>query len=254
MTFHGTLAALNAALATASYAGAADYNGSAQVSFSVTDGFGGVVATGSGSATSDSKTVNVTVTAVNDPVSASAGDPDARRGRLGGDQRARDAESMRRSRRAASRGDAGRHARDGVAVLARRPDLHGRRRHRRREHDLPRHARGAQRGAGHGELRRRGRLQRLGAGLVERHRQFGGVVATGSGSATSDSKDVAVTVTAVNDPVGASAPATLTLAEDASAAISGLSIADATRRLRRTASRGDARPRTGRCRCPRSPA
>ena len=126
MTFHGTLAALNAALATASYAGAADYNGSAQVSFSVTDGFGATVATGSGSATSDSRTVNVTVTAVNDPVSASA--PATLT--LAEDASAAIRVCRSRCRRDAGpewrlRGDTRSDARDGVAVLDRRPDLHG---------------------------------------------------------------------------------------------------------------------------------
>ena len=72
LTFHGTLSAINTALATASYAGSANYNGSDTIAFSVTDTFGGVVATGTGAATSDSKNVSVTVTAVNDPVTASA--------------------------------------------------------------------------------------------------------------------------------------------------------------------------------------
>ncbi len=66
MTFHGTLSAINTALATANYKGNANYNGSDTVAFSVTDTFGGVVATGTGSATSDSKNIAVTVTSVND--------------------------------------------------------------------------------------------------------------------------------------------------------------------------------------------
>ncbi|HEY1604435.1 MAG TPA: hypothetical protein VGF77_02435, partial [Allosphingosinicella sp.] len=70
MTFHGTLADINNALATASYAGNANYNGSDQVSLHVTDTFGGIVATGSGAATSDTENVAVTVNAVNDPVTA----------------------------------------------------------------------------------------------------------------------------------------------------------------------------------------
>jgi CSLREA domain-containing protein len=66
MTFHGTLANINNALATAKYTPTANYNGSAQITLGVTDIFAGIVATGSGSSTSDSKTVNVTVTAVAD--------------------------------------------------------------------------------------------------------------------------------------------------------------------------------------------
>jgi len=66
MTFHGTLADINTALATAKYTPDANYNGSAQISFSATDGFGGTVATGTGTATTDSKNVAVTVNSVND--------------------------------------------------------------------------------------------------------------------------------------------------------------------------------------------
>ena len=72
MTFHGTLAAINTALATASYTPAANYNGSATITLDVTDTFGGIVATGTGAATNDSDVVNVTVSAVNDPVTTNA--------------------------------------------------------------------------------------------------------------------------------------------------------------------------------------
>ena len=48
MTFTGTLADINTALATASYAGDANYNGSDTIGFSVTDLVNGVVATGTG--------------------------------------------------------------------------------------------------------------------------------------------------------------------------------------------------------------
>jgi Ca2+-binding RTX toxin-like protein len=74
MTFHGTLAAINTALATAKFTPDANYNGSAQITLQVTDTFGGVVATGTGSATSDTDTVAVTVTSVNDaPEGADSG-------------------------------------------------------------------------------------------------------------------------------------------------------------------------------------
>ena len=55
------------------------------------------------------------------------------------------------------------------------------------------------------------------------------MVATGTGAATSDSKTVNVTVTAVNDPVTASAPAigNLHSPRTASVAVTGLSISDA---------------------------
>src|SRR5204863_100470 len=56
--------------------------------------------------------------------------------------------------------------------------------------------------------------------------QFNNVVATGSGPATSDSKSISVTVNAVNDPLTASAPATATVTEDSSVAVSGLLISD----------------------------
>ncbi|HEX2763965.1 MAG TPA: Ig-like domain-containing protein [Allosphingosinicella sp.] len=66
MTFHGTLAAINTALATAKYTPDANYNGAAAIQISATDTFGAVVATGTGSATNDTDTVAVTVTSVND--------------------------------------------------------------------------------------------------------------------------------------------------------------------------------------------
>lgn len=66
MTFHGTLADINTALATAKYAPDVNYVGSASISFEATDTFGGVVATGTGSASSDSDLISVTVTNVND--------------------------------------------------------------------------------------------------------------------------------------------------------------------------------------------
>jgi hypothetical protein len=71
MTFHGTLADINTALATAKYTPDANYNGGAQISINATDTFGGIVATGTGSFTSDSDIVAVTVNSVNDaPVGA----------------------------------------------------------------------------------------------------------------------------------------------------------------------------------------
>ena len=53
MTFHGTLADINTALATAKYTPTANYNGAAQIQLQATDTFGGIVATGTGSATAD---------------------------------------------------------------------------------------------------------------------------------------------------------------------------------------------------------
>lgn len=66
MTFHGTLADINTALATAKYSPNANYNGPAQIQLQATDTFGGIVATGTGSATNDSDTIAVTVNSVND--------------------------------------------------------------------------------------------------------------------------------------------------------------------------------------------
>ncbi len=66
MTFHGTLADINTALATAKYSPDSNYNGSAQIGLQVTDTFGGIVATGTGVATNDSDNIAVTVTSVND--------------------------------------------------------------------------------------------------------------------------------------------------------------------------------------------
>ena len=65
MTFHGTLADINTALATAKYTPDAGYSGSASISLQATDSFGGIVATGTGSATNDSDSIDVTVTAIN---------------------------------------------------------------------------------------------------------------------------------------------------------------------------------------------
>ncbi|MGB9366363.1 MAG: FG-GAP-like repeat-containing protein [Xanthobacteraceae bacterium] len=72
MTFHGTLSDINTAVATATYAPNANFNGSDTIVFAVTDTFGGIVATGTGLATSDSDNVAVTVSAVNDPVTSNA--------------------------------------------------------------------------------------------------------------------------------------------------------------------------------------
>ncbi|HEX8663395.1 MAG TPA: Ig-like domain-containing protein, partial [Beijerinckiaceae bacterium] len=72
MTFHGTLSAINTAIATATYAPDANYNGSATITLQANDNFGGIIATGTDTdpnpppGTQDSNTINVTVTAVND--------------------------------------------------------------------------------------------------------------------------------------------------------------------------------------------
>jgi hypothetical protein len=69
MTFHGTLSAINTALATAKYQGNVDYVGSDTISVHATDQFGATVATGTGSATTDDKSISLTVNNVNDPPS-----------------------------------------------------------------------------------------------------------------------------------------------------------------------------------------
>ncbi|HYW14845.1 MAG TPA: tandem-95 repeat protein, partial [Allosphingosinicella sp.] len=66
MSFSGTLADINAALATAKYTPNANYAGPAQIGLTATDSFGGVVATGSGDATADGSVISVTVDQVND--------------------------------------------------------------------------------------------------------------------------------------------------------------------------------------------
>jgi Ca2+-binding RTX toxin-like protein len=80
MTFHGTLADINTALATAKYTPDSNYNGSAQIDLQVTDTFGGIVATGTGSATNDTDSVAVTVNSVNDAPSGANQDSGALEG------------------------------------------------------------------------------------------------------------------------------------------------------------------------------
>ncbi|MBV9929944.1 MAG: tandem-95 repeat protein [Alphaproteobacteria bacterium] len=70
MTFSGKLSDINTALATAHYTPDANYAGGAQVELQVSDQFGAAIATGSGAATNDDKTVAVTVTGVNDAPTA----------------------------------------------------------------------------------------------------------------------------------------------------------------------------------------
>jgi hypothetical protein len=69
MTFHGTLSAINTALATAKYQGDVDYVGSDTIAVHATDQFGAAVATGTGPATTDDKNISLTVSNVNDPPS-----------------------------------------------------------------------------------------------------------------------------------------------------------------------------------------
>lgn len=66
MTFHGTLAAINTALASAKYTPTPDFAGAATITLFATDTFGAVVATGTGAATNDTDVINVTVNDVAD--------------------------------------------------------------------------------------------------------------------------------------------------------------------------------------------
>ena len=172
MTFTGTLSDINTALATASYAPDANYNGSATVDISVTDLVGGVVATGTGAATSDSDSVAVTITAVNDPVTSNApatasGAEDSSIAITG--LSIADVDATLGAQRAVF-GHAVFDPRRADAEHAHGSDVHGRRRRRRRQHDLHRHAVGHQYRARHRQLRARCQLQRLGHGRHFSHR------------------------------------------------------------------------------------
>ncbi len=67
MTFHGTLAAINTALATASYLSNLNYNGSETITLSSTDTFNGPSRPAPAAATNDSHSYIFTVNPVNDP-------------------------------------------------------------------------------------------------------------------------------------------------------------------------------------------
>ena len=150
---------------------------------------------------------------------------------------------MRRWRRRHLFGDAGRHQRHADAGDARRPDLLGRRRrHRRRHHDLHRHARPTS--------TRRWRPRAYASAptstapatvTISVTDDVGGIIATGSGAATSDSDVVNVTVTPANDPVTSNAPATATGGEDTrDRRSSACRSSTSTRRWRRRHLLGDA--------------
>src|SRR5262249_35514642 len=83
MTFHGTLSNIDTDLATATYQGNANFNGTDTIAFSATDLFNGSVATGTGASTSDNRNIGVTVNAVNDapvanPDTGSAGENESK--------------------------------------------------------------------------------------------------------------------------------------------------------------------------------
>lgn len=228
MTFHGTLADINNALASASYASDADYHGSAQVTLDVTDSFDGSVAAGSGSATSDSDSVAVTVTAVNDAVGTSA--PATASGAedvaiavtgvsIADADAALDPSGIYEISLSATHGVLTMSALTGVTFTA--GD-----------------------GSADASMTFNGELSSLNAALAtlsftgdanyngsaqiafQATDSFGGTVASGTGSATSDSDTIALTLTAVNDAVGASAPTSVAVNEDLSVAVTGLSISD----------------------------
>jgi hypothetical protein len=229
MTFHGTLSDINTALATAKYSPNANYNGSAQISLQATDTFGGIVATGSGLATSDSDTINVTVTAVNDPVTGTApanlsatedGGSVAVTGLLISDVDATLAPAGVYSVTLS--------ASQGTLTLSTTTGL---------TFDTGD-------GAADATMTFHGTLSDINTAVATATYApnsnfngsdtivfavtdtFGGIVATGTGLATSDSDNVAVTVSAVNDPVTSNAPANASVVEDVATAITGLSISD----------------------------
>ena len=228
MTFTGTLSDINTALATASYAPDANYNGSATVGISVTDLVGGVVATGTGAATSDSDSVAVTITAVNDPVTSNA--PATASG----------AEDSSIAITGLSIADVDATLAPSGQYSVTLSSTHG----SLTLNTLTGLTFTAGDGAADASMTFTGTLSDINTALATASYApdanyngsatvgisvtdlVGGVVATGTGAATSDSDSVAVTITAVNDPVTSNAPATASGAEDSSIAITGLSIAD----------------------------
>ncbi|MEA3036794.1 MAG: hypothetical protein QOH04_2571 [Sphingomonadales bacterium] len=66
MTFHGTLSAINTALATTKFTSDSNYVGDATLTMTATDNVGGTVATGTGSGTSDTDIVTLHVLNTND--------------------------------------------------------------------------------------------------------------------------------------------------------------------------------------------
>ena len=194
----------------------------------MTDTFGGVVATGTGAATSDSKNVSVTVNAVNDPVTATA----PANSTLAEDSSVAvtglsiadvDATPAPSGIYSVTLG-----ATHGTLTLSTVTGL---------SFDTGD-------GTADATMTFHGTLSAINTALATASYAgvanyngsdtiafsvtdtFGGVLATGTGSATSDSKNIAVTVTAVNDPVTANVPGALSVTEDTPAAVSGLSIAD----------------------------
>ncbi|MGB9365254.1 MAG: hypothetical protein WCE79_04490, partial [Xanthobacteraceae bacterium] len=229
MTFHGTLSSINTALATAKYSPNANYNGSAQITLQATDTFGGIVATGTGSATSDSDTINVTVTAVNDPVTGTA--PANVSATEDGGSVAVTGLSI--ADVDATLAPAGVYsvtlsASQGTLTLSTTTGL---------TFDTGD-------GSADATMTFHGTLSDINTAVATATYApnsnfngsdtivfavtdtFGGIVATGTGLATSDSDNVAVTVSAVNDPVTSNAPATATVDEDVATPIAGLSISD----------------------------
>ena len=229
MTFTGTLANINTALATATYASTLNFNGSATISIAVTDDVGGTIATGLGTATSDSDNINVTVSAANDPVTSTA--PANASG-------AEDAVAIAITGLSiadvdATLAPAGIYsvtlsATNGTLSLTTLTGL----------------SFTAGDGTADATMTFTGSLSDINTALatagyapapnfngsatvsISVTDDVGGTIATGSGVATSDSDNVNVTVTATNDSVTSTAPANAAVVEDVATAITGLSISD----------------------------
>ncbi|HEX5182776.1 MAG TPA: Ig-like domain-containing protein, partial [Allosphingosinicella sp.] len=215
MTFHGTLADINTALATASYAGNANYNGSDQVSLHVTDTFGGIVATGSGPATSDTENVAVTVNAVNDPVTAAVPGPitvneDTPVAVTG--VSISDVDAVLAPAGVYEVTVSATHGALTMTTLAGLTFTAG---DGTADATMTFHGTLSAINAALATLGYTGDSNYNGSDTIDVHvtDTFGGIVATGSGAATSDDQSIAVTVTSVNDaPV--TADNTVTTAED----------------------------------------
>jgi hypothetical protein len=228
MTFRGTLSDINTALGTASYGPGANYNGPATITLQVTDDAGGIIATGSGAATSDSDVINVTVNAVNDPVTGTAPatasvNEDASVAIVGMSIADVDVTLAPGGIYQVTLSSA-----NGTLTLTTVTGL----------------TFGTGDGSDDPTMVFSGTLSDINTALgtasytpnadyngaatvtLQVTDDVGGTVATGSGVGTSDSDAINVTVNAVNDPVTGTAPATLLTDEDTPVAVAGMSITD----------------------------
>ena len=230
MTFHGILADINTAIATASYAPALNFNGAATVTLFVTDTFSGTVATGSGAATSDTDVVNVTVNAVNDPISTNAPatatlDEDSVNFAVTGLSIA-DVDAQLAP---AGVYEVTLSATQGVLTLTTLTGLTFTSGDGTNDTTMTFHGTLSDINTALATAKYTPNANYNGSAQItlQATDTFGGIVATGSGAATSDSDTINVTVTAVNDPVTGTAPANLSATEDVvSVAVTGLSISD----------------------------